>query len=163
MSLAQFAQGLDQQAAQPPSRFHILWRRPAKLNRGRADLDRPGRTVGQEHDLRWHLFGQAKGVRRVCSCGLKPCSRHAAMLGDRLGGRFQGAKDRVFLWEIIDSAGQSPNSTVPDARMSATSTASRLPIPRKSTGTKTEPRPCFWIAARILESMANGDFFLPLM
>ncbi len=41
MPLAQFAERLNEQAAQPAGRFHILWRRPAELDSGRSDLDRP--------------------------------------------------------------------------------------------------------------------------
>lgn len=57
MILAKFAEGLDQNTAQAPGRFHVLRRRPAQMDGGRADLDHPGRAIGQEHDPGRNLLG----------------------------------------------------------------------------------------------------------
>jgi hypothetical protein len=57
MLLAQLTKRLNQEAAQPACRFHILWRGPSELDSGRADFDRPRRTVRKEYRLRRDLFG----------------------------------------------------------------------------------------------------------
>ena len=86
MKLPQLAKRLDEQAAQPSGRRHVLGRRSAELDGGRADPDRPGRAVRQEHHLGGHLFGMPQSIRGMRSSRLEPRSVVSRQRpGDRLG------------------------------------------------------------------------------
>src|SRR5262245_50615521 len=86
--LAQLAESLDKQPAQPASRLHVAWRCAAELDGSRANLDRPGWAVGEKHRLCRNLLREAQDIRGIGPGRLEAGTVAAGQRScHRLGGR----------------------------------------------------------------------------